>query len=213
MSSLELAGVRCAGAGCSAAAAARPAALDTRKGARILVFFGFASRCSGVPRHWAAGAGPPGVNLIPSLAVEDADSVAETIHAARKPGDVVVASIHWGRNWGYEVPQAQVRFAHGLIDTGAVDLVHGQPLPPLQLQPHFALDEGGPRSGRRHRKHKDELHSAKDDSGVLAFEGIEEEAVPAVDGDLDEEIGDHQPQHAERQQPCSKRMLARPEPI
>jgi poly-gamma-glutamate capsule biosynthesis protein CapA/YwtB (metallophosphatase superfamily) len=36
----------------------------------------------------------------------------------------VVASIHWGSNWGYDVPQAHIRFAHRLID-GGVDIVHG----------------------------------------------------------------------------------------
>lgn len=124
LSTLLLAGVGCVGAGRSAAAAAGPAVIDTRKDARILVF-GFASPCSGVPRDWAAGAATPGVNLIPSLAVEHADGIAQTIHAVRRSRDVVIASIHWGRNWGYEIPEAQVRFAHHLIDTGAVDLVHG----------------------------------------------------------------------------------------
>lgn len=38
--------------------------------------------------------------------------------------DIVVASIHWGRNWGYEVPPAQRRFARWLLD-GGVDIVHG----------------------------------------------------------------------------------------
>jgi poly-gamma-glutamate capsule biosynthesis protein CapA/YwtB (metallophosphatase superfamily) len=33
-------------------------------------------------------------------------------------------SVHWGSNWGYAVPRAQVRFAHRLIDSG-VDVVHG----------------------------------------------------------------------------------------
>ena len=33
-------------------------------------------------------------------------------------------SVHWGSNWGYDVPRAQVRFAHRLIDSG-VDVVHG----------------------------------------------------------------------------------------
>jgi poly-gamma-glutamate synthesis protein (capsule biosynthesis protein) len=33
-------------------------------------------------------------------------------------------SIHWGNNWGYEIPHAQKAFAHSLID-GGVDLVHG----------------------------------------------------------------------------------------
>ena len=121
---LELAGVHCAGAGDSAATAARPAVVNTRKGARILVF-GFASGCSGVPRHWAASAGTPGVNLIPSLTIEHAEAIAQTVHAVRRPGDVVVASIHWGSNWGYDIPEAQIRFAHRLIEAGAVDIVHG----------------------------------------------------------------------------------------
>jgi poly-gamma-glutamate synthesis protein (capsule biosynthesis protein) len=124
LSTLELAAVHGAGAGRSAAAAAAPAVLDTRQGARILVF-GFASPCCGVPRDWAAGAGTPGVNLIPGLTVEHAEGIAETIHGLRKARDVAIASIHWGRNWGYEIPEAQIRFAHHLIDTGAVDLVHG----------------------------------------------------------------------------------------
>ena len=37
---------------------------------------------------------------------------------------MVIASIHWGSNWGYGVPEEQVRFAHTLVD-GGVDLVHG----------------------------------------------------------------------------------------
>jgi poly-gamma-glutamate synthesis protein (capsule biosynthesis protein) len=42
----------------------------------------------------------------------------------KRPGDVVVASVHWGSNWGYQVPQQQRRFARALIDGGA-DIVHG----------------------------------------------------------------------------------------
>ena len=42
----------------------------------------------------------------------------------RREHDVVVASIHWGGNWGYDVPRAHVRFAHWLVE-GDVDLVHG----------------------------------------------------------------------------------------
>jgi poly-gamma-glutamate capsule biosynthesis protein CapA/YwtB (metallophosphatase superfamily) len=37
---------------------------------------------------------------------------------------VVVASVHWGSNWGYRVAADQVRFAHRLVD-GGVDVVHG----------------------------------------------------------------------------------------
>ena len=43
---------------------------------------------------------------------------------AKGPGDIIMASIHWGGNWGYEIPEAQIDFARGLIEEG-VDLVHG----------------------------------------------------------------------------------------
>ena len=42
----------------------------------------------------------------------------------RQPGDIVVVSVHWGSNWGYQVDADQVRFAHRLID-GGIDVVHG----------------------------------------------------------------------------------------
>jgi poly-gamma-glutamate capsule biosynthesis protein CapA/YwtB (metallophosphatase superfamily) len=38
---------------------------------------------------------------------------------------LVIASIHWGPNWGYEIPQEQRSFAHSLIDTANVSVVHG----------------------------------------------------------------------------------------
>ena len=43
---------------------------------------------------------------------------------AKSPRSLVVASIHWGTNWGYDVPRDHVRFAHRLVD-GGVDIVHG----------------------------------------------------------------------------------------
>ncbi|QTF93837.1 CapA family protein, partial [Halomonas sp. BM-2019] len=42
----------------------------------------------------------------------------------KRPGDLAVASVHWGGNWGYRVPEAHRRLAHRLIDAGA-DLIHG----------------------------------------------------------------------------------------
>jgi poly-gamma-glutamate synthesis protein (capsule biosynthesis protein) len=38
---------------------------------------------------------------------------------------VVVASVHWGGNWGYAVPADHRRFARHLVDRAGVDLVHG----------------------------------------------------------------------------------------
>ncbi len=37
----------------------------------------------------------------------------------------MVASIHWGGNWGYGIPPQQTALARGLIDRAGVDLVHG----------------------------------------------------------------------------------------
>jgi poly-gamma-glutamate synthesis protein (capsule biosynthesis protein) len=38
---------------------------------------------------------------------------------------LVVVSVHWGGNWGYDIPRRQIEFAHRLVDDGAVDIVHG----------------------------------------------------------------------------------------
>jgi len=45
--------------------------------------------------------------------------------ALRGPGDMIVLSIHWGGNWGYEIPWEQRAFAHKFLDLGAVDVIHG----------------------------------------------------------------------------------------
>jgi poly-gamma-glutamate synthesis protein (capsule biosynthesis protein) len=124
LATLEHAGVRCAGAGRDQASAAAPAVVCIAGEPRLLVY-AFASPTSGVPHRWAARAHKPGVNLLSSLSETCAQAVADTIHGARRPGDIVVVSIHWGPNWGYDIPDEQVAFAHRLIDTGAVDLIHG----------------------------------------------------------------------------------------
>lgn len=38
---------------------------------------------------------------------------------------MVIASIHWGGNWGHAIPAEQREFAHRLIDEAQVDVVHG----------------------------------------------------------------------------------------
>jgi poly-gamma-glutamate synthesis protein (capsule biosynthesis protein) len=64
------------------------------------------------------------VDFLKDLSDTTAAEVVERVRHVKRPDDVVVASIHWGSNWGYEVPPAHRRFAHRLID-GGVDLVHG----------------------------------------------------------------------------------------
>jgi poly-gamma-glutamate synthesis protein (capsule biosynthesis protein) len=79
---------------------------------------------SGIPEEWAAS-GRPGVSLLPDLSSRSAGRVVERVRRFRQSGDLVVASIHWGGNWGYAVPREQRDFAHRLIDEGAADVVHG----------------------------------------------------------------------------------------
>jgi poly-gamma-glutamate synthesis protein (capsule biosynthesis protein) len=124
LATLERAGILCCGAGRNESAAAEPAILQLPGRGRVLVF-AFASPDAGVPLRWAATADGPGVNVIPHLTLGAADRIGAHIRAVANAGDIVVASIHWGGNWGYEIEQEQIEFAHHLIDAGGVDIVHG----------------------------------------------------------------------------------------
>jgi poly-gamma-glutamate capsule biosynthesis protein CapA/YwtB (metallophosphatase superfamily) len=124
LESLKHAGIATCGAGLGSAEAAQPAALDVRGEAKVLVF-SFGSPTSGIPHSWAASEGQPGINLVPELSKNMACQIADQIDAQRRPGDLVIASIHWGGNWGYEIPKGQRELARQLIDAGAVDVVHG----------------------------------------------------------------------------------------
>src|SRR5690606_18696667 len=118
------AGIRAAGAGRDATAARAPALLDAPGGSRILVL-GLGAADSGIPRRWAAGDEKPGVHLLRDDSHGDVERVADVVAAMKRTGDVVVASIHWGPNWGYGIPREHRRFAHALIDDAGVDVVHG----------------------------------------------------------------------------------------
>lgn len=111
------------GAGRDASEAARPAVVSVGNGNRVWIF-SVGDSSSGIPRSWAATDRRPGIDLLPDLSPATAASVADRVRRVKEPGDVVVASIHWGTNWGYDVPAEHVRFAHRLIDAG-VDVVHG----------------------------------------------------------------------------------------
>jgi poly-gamma-glutamate synthesis protein (capsule biosynthesis protein) len=92
-------------------------------GPRVLVF-AVAVQDSGVPPDWAATANRPGVAWLPDLAPAGAAALLDAVAAHRRPGDVVVVSIHWGANWVYRIPTEQRAFARRLVE-GGVDLVHG----------------------------------------------------------------------------------------
>lgn len=126
LETLQVLGRACvnyAGAGVNAAEAARPAVLGS-SGTPVFVF-AFASGDSGVARDWAAGPNRPGVNFIPELSARSAEEIAERIRSQVGMQHPVIASIHWGGNWGYAVPEDQMTFAHRLIDSGCIDVIHG----------------------------------------------------------------------------------------
>lgn len=121
---LHAAGIGTAGAGRDDAEAAAPAAVDVPGGGRVVVL-AFGCESAGVPQEWEAGKGRPGVNVLESLSSEAVDRVARQVSAAKRGGDLVVVSIHWGGNWGYDIPSAHRRFAHRIVESAGVDLVHG----------------------------------------------------------------------------------------
>ncbi|RST05323.1 CapA family protein [Streptomyces sp. WAC05374] len=117
------AGLRVAGAGRDAEEAWRPAVVDVDGRHRVVVV-AFGTESSGIPPDWAATRDRPGVAFVPEPTYEAAAAITGRVREAVRPGDVVVASVHWGSNWGYAVGREQVRFAHALVD-GGVDVVHG----------------------------------------------------------------------------------------
>jgi poly-gamma-glutamate synthesis protein (capsule biosynthesis protein) len=123
LQTLDRVGVAYAGAGHNAAQAASPAVIDVAGKGRVVVF-ALGSPTSGIPPEWGATEDRPGVNVLENLSNETAQRLTERMRQIKQPGDVIVASIHWGCNWGYEVPDEQTRFARRLIEEG-VDVVHG----------------------------------------------------------------------------------------
>ncbi|MFI8825518.1 CapA family protein [Streptomyces sp. NPDC053431] len=123
LGALAGAGLRTVGAGRDAEEARRPATVPLPGGRRLLVFaLGLAS--SGVPRDWAATSRRGGVHYAAGPDDEAATRLTARLRAARRPGDLVVVSVHWGSNWGYAPARAEVAFGHALVDAGA-DIVHG----------------------------------------------------------------------------------------
>jgi len=124
LASLQQAQVKTTGAGRTASEAEAPAVIRIGRKGRVLVF-AYASRSAGVPRKWAATESRPGVSYLPDMSLKTARRIGSRVKSSKQPGDIVVASIHWGSNWGYDVPREQRTFARTLIDEAGVDVVHG----------------------------------------------------------------------------------------
>ena len=123
LATLERLKIKTAGAGRNAGEAAAPATFHLAGNVRLLIF-SFGTVTSGIPRSWAATRDAPGVNLS-RLSEADARRAADHILRLKRPGDLAVVSLHWGSNWGYDVPAEQQLFSRTLIDMADVSIVHG----------------------------------------------------------------------------------------
>lgn len=124
LATLDGAGIVRTGAGRDADEAWAPAVLAVPGKARVLVF-AVGLESSGVPAAWAAGAERPGVAWLEAADDAAVARLAERIRTQRRPGDLVVVSIHWGGNWGYEITAGQRAFARALIERAGADVIHG----------------------------------------------------------------------------------------
>jgi len=124
LETLHNAKVKSAGAGRNKKEAEAPAVVEVAGKGRVLVF-ACGAQTGGIPRGWAAAEDRAGVNLLTDLSEQAVRRFSENVRKVKRRGDLAVASLHWGENWGYDIPREQILFAHMLIDEAGVDVVHG----------------------------------------------------------------------------------------
>jgi poly-gamma-glutamate synthesis protein (capsule biosynthesis protein) len=124
LATLKQAHIKTAGAGANDKEAQAPALFEIPGKGRVILF-SFGDESSGVPYNWKASENKAGVNVLNDLSKKTIRQIANQVNAVKGKNDIVVASIHWGGNWGYHIPSEHTRFAHGLIDEANVDVVHG----------------------------------------------------------------------------------------
>lgn len=116
--------IQCAGVGENIVEAMKPAICKLKSNKRVLIFSA-GTDSSGVPSAWSATTNLPGVYYLSDLNHDTLLALTQNINQYRKPGDIIIFSIHWGSNWGHEIPQRFRTFSHGLIDIAKVDVVFG----------------------------------------------------------------------------------------
>lgn len=124
LESLKKANLKTAGAGRNLREAETPAIVNIGGNRRVIVF-SFGLTTSGIPLNWAATESRSGVNLLRDLDDNTLNYIHQNVREVKRKSDIVVASIHWGSNWGYDIPRKQTIFAHRLIDEAGVDIIHG----------------------------------------------------------------------------------------
>jgi poly-gamma-glutamate capsule biosynthesis protein CapA/YwtB (metallophosphatase superfamily) len=124
LETLNQANVQYAGAGGNLREAENPAIFDIENKCRVIVFScGMAT--SGIPPSWSATEDKPGVNLLKDLSEKTVQRIKEKVQEVKREGDIVIVSIHWGSNWGYDISSDQIKFAHKLVDDAGVSIIHG----------------------------------------------------------------------------------------
>ena len=124
LATLANARIAVAGAGADLDSAQVPARLPLVD-EHSLAVFACAAGDSGVPPSWGATDARAGVWRLPDFSDETVDFIARVVNANRSRGTIIVMSIHWGGNWGFEISPEHRRFAHALIDRAGIDLIHG----------------------------------------------------------------------------------------
>lgn len=120
---LKNARIAFSGCGKNLEEARKPAIVNISGKGRVIIF-SIGMGTSGIPHVWAASSQKPGV-FLPSSDQELLDFLQGYLESFRQINDVVVTSIHWGSNWGYDIPMKQTKLAHRLIDEVGVDVIHG----------------------------------------------------------------------------------------
>ena len=124
METLKKANMGYAGAGNNVKESEAPAVINVRRKGRVIIF-SYGSETSGIQSDWAAAADRPGVNLLEDFSDKTLRHIKDNIGKVKQPGDIVIFSVHWGGNWGFDIPRSQIEFAHKLIDDASVDIIHG----------------------------------------------------------------------------------------
>lgn len=121
---LKSANIKFSGVGKNIQQAIQPAIFELPLNKRVLVFsVGMAS--SGIPPIWKATSRTPGLYYLPDFSPDILTSIIENIKQHRQSNDLVIFSIHWGSNWGYDIPESFRSFAYDLIDIANVDVIFG----------------------------------------------------------------------------------------
>lgn len=122
--SLRSAGIACSGAGSSRALAARPASLPAapgKEGAPRIISVGFGN--SGIPDAWFATDDHPGVFAFGDVSERAYREIRQLLEGDE--GHPTILSIHWGKNWGFRIPEAHRKLARSLAETGLVSAIFG----------------------------------------------------------------------------------------